>query len=137
MAKCELDPDRHGWRQVWEVRPASSSRVPDRAPFTTQDGKLVSFGVFATEAEAVTTCEALVEQGCDAKVSQSLVGNVEHHTEIVEWREFWSEWRERNRRHVRRQRVRRVRATALRPLCALRWMARTKLTKRCEGCAGF
>jgi hypothetical protein len=136
MPKCELDPDKHGWREVWEVRPASSVRVPDRAPFTTQDGELVSFGVFGTEAEATAACAVLVAEGCDAKVSRSLLGNVEHHT-VVEWRDFWPAWRERNRKHVQRQRVQRMNAVVLKPLWRLRQMARTKLVKRCEECSGF
>lgn len=124
MPACVLDADQHGWREVWQVRPASAVRVPDRAPVLTKSGKTASFGVFDSEAEATVVCAQLVAEGCDAKVTRSPLGNVAGHAEIVEWRAFWPEWHRENRRFLQRQRVRRAIEIPMRPVWVVRRVMR-------------
>ena len=108
MSSCERDPDRHGWREVWSVGPSVAAPAFKRAPLVTKNGKLAVFGVFDTEEEAAARCAELVAEGCAARVRRGPLGNSKHHSEVVDWQEFWKTWEAENRRFKRRRRVRTV-----------------------------
>lgn len=87
---CSADPDRHGWRTVWLVRPTHPLPLGERPPLIAPQGGLAHFGVFDTEQEATvraTEVEALVP----CRVAEWLLGNVQQDAELVD-PEQWQSW---------------------------------------------
>jgi hypothetical protein len=66
---CERDPDRHGWRPVFVVRPDADDRRERGA------GKLAHFGMFADEPEAERFATEIRRIGIPVRVVRSLIGN--------------------------------------------------------------
>jgi hypothetical protein len=72
QSQCYEDFDRHGWRNVYLVRPAG--RQIDENPYY--------YKVFDVEEEAISTCEALNRNVRRCRVSEIPVSNLRHYTQI-------------------------------------------------------
>lgn len=71
LSECEADPDRHGWREVFVVRPEC----------TCGPNRRVCYAIADTREEAEELARDIAAAGHPVQVSTSLVGNASSYLE--------------------------------------------------------
>jgi hypothetical protein len=81
---CTLDPEQHGWREVWVVVPLEPGTSGKRGRHRDPEGRALSYGYFYTENEALNYAATLTARSIECRVLRSLIGNERHYSKIVD-----------------------------------------------------